>query len=250
MKQLAFLIILTLCGNNLIAQKEHGFTEVIFLTNDKIEISGSLQYPSGDEKSTYPVVILIHQGGSSRQEWIESSMPNKLLQNGFAILAYDVRMHGKSEKDGEFSDLFNNPERAPLDLLAALEFLEQDKNIDPNRIGILGASIGANLACVAVSSEKYHVKSAVSISAKTEAVQNLSGMEETISPKNVFYIAAKNEQGGKRVEWANELYALTTGMKKIEIDPGDKHGSYILRENENLKNEIIEWFNSSLKMDL
>lgn len=104
-----------------------------------------------------------------------------------------------------------------------------------------------NLACMAVSSEKYTIKSAVSISGRTEAVQNLSGMEETISPKNIFYIASKKEQNGKRVTWANELFALTNGMRKIEIDSGDRHGSYILRENEFLENEIITWFNTSLK---
>lgn len=233
--------------NNLLAQNEQHFKEITFLTKDKIEISGSFQYPSKSNKKPFPVVILIHQGGSSREEWIELSMLNRLLENGFAVLAYDIRLHGKSGKDGEFSDLFNNPKRAPMDLLAAIEFLKQDKKIDPHRIGILGASIGANLACAAASSDKYDIKSVVSISAKTGAAQNLSGIEETISPKNVFHIASKNEQNGKRAEWANELYSLTTGMKKIEIGSGDKHGSYILRENEHLVNEIIKWFNASLK---
>lgn len=246
MKHLAFLIILTLLGNNLLAQNELTFREINFLTKDNVKISGSFQYPSKVQKSIFPVVILIHQGGSSRQEWIESSILNKLLKNGFAILAYDIRMHGKSGKDGEFSDLYNNPERAPMDLFAAIEFLEQDKNIDSSRIGILGASIGGNLACMAVSSEKFNVKSAISISAKTGAVQNLSGMKDTIIPENIFYIASKNEQSGKRVEWANELYSLTKGKRKIEIAPGNKHGSPILGENEYLDNEIIQWFNSSL----
>lgn len=247
MKHIAFLIVVIFFTNNLLAQDKQSFKEVTFLTKDTIEISGLFKYPSKIEKTKFPAVILIHQGGSSKQEWIESSILNKLLKNGYAVLAYDIRLHGNSGKDGEFSDLFNNPERAPMDLLAAINFLKQNKNIDSHRIGILGASIGANLACMAAASEKYNIKSAVSISAKTEAAQNLSGKKETIKPKNVFYIASKNEQNGKRDKWANELYALTNGLKKVEIGSGNKHGSHILKENKHLESEIIEWFNSTLK---
>jgi hypothetical protein len=71
-------------------------------------------------------------------------------------------------------------------------------------------------------------------------------MKDTIKPQNIFYIASENEQDGLRVKWANELYSLTKGKRKIEIAPGDKHGSYILKENEYLDNEVIQWFNSSL----
>lgn len=246
MKHFILLIIITLSANILIAQNEQVFKEVSFLTKDNIEISGLFQYPSKVEESPFPVIILIHQAGSSTQEWVESLIIHKLLKENFAVLMYDIRIHGKSGKDGDFTGLFIDPQRTPLDLLAAIKFLEQDKNIDSSRIGILGASIGGNLACMAVSSDQFNVKSAVSISAKTEAIQNLSGLKETISPKNIFYIASKNEQNGKRVEWANELYSLTKGKRKIEIAPGNKHGSYILRENEYLDDEIIQWFNSSL----
>lgn len=153
------------------------FKEVTFLTQDSITISAVYEYPKV-KKTFFPVIILIHQGGSSRNEWIELPIIAKLLENGYAILAYDIRLHGKSTKDGEFSDLYNNPKRAPFDLLAAIKFLNQDKRIDSNRIGIIGASIGANLACLASCSNDFIIKSAVSLSAKTTAVQNLSGIKE------------------------------------------------------------------------
>ena len=220
--------------------------EVDILTEDGIKISASYQYPKDLLKLT-PVIILIHQGGSFRIEWLELSLWNQLLKQGYALLAYDVRLHGKSSKDaGDLMDLFNNPDRAPLDLLAVINFLEKDPLIDVNRIGILGASIGGNLAVVAASMDKYHIRSAVSISAKTSAVQNLSGMKAAIIPNNVFYIASKEEQNGLREKWAYELYEKTIGDKKIEIAKGDKHGSYILRESRSLNSSIIEWFKETL----
>lgn len=245
MKYIATLFILCIFSCNLYAQNEHDFKTVSFQTKDGIEISGILQYPSETEKPV-PAIILIHQAGSSTQEWVESAIIYKLLKENYAVLAYDIRLHGKSGKDGDFTGFFSDPQRSPLDLLAAIEFLKQDKKIDADRMGILGASIGGNLACVAVSSDKFDIKSAVSISAKTDAVQNLSGLKETISPKNIFHIASEKEQDGKREEWANELYELSKGKRKVEIAPGDKHGSYILRENEYLDTLIIEWFKTSL----
>ncbi len=231
---------------NLRAQERQNSIEVEILTEDGIKISGSYQSPKDQTKLT-PVIILIHQGGSSRAEWLELSLWNKLLDKGYALLAYDIRQHGKSSNDeGDLMDLFNNPDRAPLDLLAVINFLENDERVDSKRIGIIGASIGANLACVAASVDKYHIKSAVSISAKTSAVQNLSGKKAPISPNDVFYIASKNEQNGLREKWAYELYESTTGNKKIEIAKGDKHGSFILKDSKTLENSIIEWFEQTL----
>lgn len=219
--------------------------EIEFLTEDGIKISASYQLPAVTEK--VPAVILIHQGGSSRKEWQELALWNKLIENGYAVLAYDVRLHGKSGSDkGDIYDLFNNPKRAPLDLQAAIKFLQSDKRIDASRIGIVGASIGGNLGCVAASSDDYNVKSVVVMSAKTSAVQNLSGQKAPLSPKNAFYIASENEQGGAREAWAKELYELTSGSKKVAIAKGNKHGSYILRDDKKLEDDVVDWIKNTL----
>lgn len=215
-------------------------------TKDSIVLSAVYHKPQAIKKPV-PAIILIHQGGSSKEEWILHPMWNLLKEQNYALLTFDLRLHGKSGKDnGTFYDIFNNPNRAPRDLKAVINFLTADAQIDPNRIGILGASIGGNLACVASAIDDYSIKSVVSISAKTSAVQNLSGTEEELNFKNAFHIASKEEQEGMREKWAKELYEKTSGKKKIEIGNGDKHGSYILLENPDLNNTIIDWFKETL----
>lgn len=220
--------------------------DIIITTKDGIKISAFYKYKK-TQLAFMPAIVLIHQGGSSKEEWLALPLVNKLIEEGYAVLAYDVRQHGTSGKDkGTLYDLFNNPKRAPLDLLAIINFLKNEEHIDYNRIGILGASIGANLACAASASDKYAVKSIVAMSAKTGASQNLSGMQRTIHPKNAFYIASEGDQKGMRVKWAKELYNLTTGKRQIKIVTGNKHGSFMIKEQPSLEKSIIEWFKKTL----
>lgn len=244
MKKVSVLLLFIFSISIGIAQETKG-KEIEFTTTDNIKISATYQLPKNIKKA--PAVILIHQGGSTREEWKELTLWNKLIENGYAILAYDVRLHGKSAKDeGSIYDLFNNSKRAPLDLKAAINFLKKDKRIDKDRIGIIGASIGGNLAVVAAGLDDYNVKSVVVMSAKTSAAQNLSGKKTLPTPKNAFYIASKNEQKGARELWAKELYKKTTGTRKVTIAEGDKHGSFILRENKGLEKDIIKWIKETL----
>ena len=228
------------------AQTETVSKDVSFITKDSITISATFEMPK-IKNQKHPAVILIHQGGSTRAEWKALQLWNDLLAEGYAILAYDIRIHGTSEKDeGDIYNLFNNPNRAPLDLLAAIDFLEKEQGIDANRIGIIGASIGANLACVASASKDYNIKSIVSMSSKTKAVQNLSGSNTPLVLKNAFHISSKEEQNGMRATWANELYSKTTGYKEVVIAEGNKHGSFILKEEKPLQTKIIKWFKKTL----
>ena len=56
----------------------------------------------------------------------------------------------------------------------------------------------------------------------------------------------KSFQNGMRAKWANELFIMTSGDKKVSISKGNKHGSYILKENKQLATDVINWFNKTL----
>lgn len=190
-------------------------------------------------------LILIHQGGSDRAEW--TFMHDKLLNVGYVILSYDVRGMGASPKESSsgkaIENIYNAPNQASLDLKAALNFLEGVENIDNDRIGILGASIGGNLAVV--GSAIMNIKTAVSISGKTEAVQNLAGTID-IKPKSIYFISSM-ESDGARARWAEEMYNMTDGPREIAITAEEQgHGVSILHDNPILQDEILRWFENNL----
>ena len=127
---------------------------------------------------------------------------------------------------------------------ATIAYLEARDDIDPTRIGIVGASIGGNLACVA--SQKRWVKTAVNLSGKTSAVRNLAA-QTNLELVSMFQIASTGDGGGQRAIWANELYGFTAAPRLVEVVPGSSaHGVAIFQSDPSLLGRIVDWLGETL----
>lgn len=216
--------------------------DLSLVTDDVVTIRATVGIPAGSADAALPAVILIHQGGSDRTEW--RSLFGRLLIENYVVLAYDVRGHGESDAVESIGQLFNDPDLAPNDLRAALDYLRVLKGVDADRIAVVGASIGANLAGVA--SSEMGIKTAVAISGKTSAVRNLAGTD-SLSLKSVFYISSAGDQGGQRADWAHEMYEMTAEPRALEIVEGSSaHGVSIFDDDPELENKILTWLENQL----
>ncbi len=215
--------------------------EIKFITEDGFNIAASL----GVNKTTgakSSAIIFIHQGGSDRNEW--SDLFEEFLKQNFTVLAYDVRGHGISDKVDDIYALFNDPNQSPNDIKAAIKYLIKNKLADSSRIAIIGASIGANLACVGVS--KFNIKTAVAISGKTSAVKNLNGSTK-LKLHSIFFISSEGDQDGMRAKWAKELYESTEEPRKLEIVKNSSvHGVSIFKDDPSLPGKILQWIRDTL----
>ncbi|HED37994.1 MAG TPA: alpha/beta fold hydrolase [Ignavibacteria bacterium] len=121
--------------------------DVTFKNNkDGITLAGTLTLPKG--KSPFTAVVLITGSGpQNRDEEILGHKPflvisDYLTRNGIAVLRYDDRGIGKSE--GEF------PKATSLDfaedVFSAVQYLETRKEINPEKIGLIGHSEGGLIA--------------------------------------------------------------------------------------------------------
>lgn len=129
--------------------------EVSFI-NEKagIEFSGTLTLPSTGDNFT-AVVLVSGSGPQNRDEEILGHKPflviaNHLARNGFAVLRYDDRGTGKSK------GVFSTATTADFadDAEAAFYFLQNDKRINRQRIGIAGHSEGGLIAPMAAAKNK------------------------------------------------------------------------------------------------
>jgi predicted alpha/beta hydrolase len=113
---------------------------VSFLTPDWFQLKGDF-FPATPDA---PVVLLLHQLGTNRSEFI--GLAKALQSSGINALAYDARGHGESVlKDGKkvtyetFTD--KDFENTTVDMESAIRFLRDTKKITKSPVGIVGASI-------------------------------------------------------------------------------------------------------------
>jgi alpha/beta superfamily hydrolase len=110
------------------------YTDVTLSTRDGLTLQG-WYVPSTNGAA----VILVHAFNGNRTGTIYHAA--LLASHGYGIYLYDTRAQGESG-----GDLYAWGWDAHWDVVAALEYLQQRPEIDPERIGVLGLSAGAAIA--------------------------------------------------------------------------------------------------------
>ena len=124
--------------------------KTVLPTKDGTLIYGTFIYP--DDREVHPAVILCHQFKSDSSSY--KNFQTLLSENGICSLAIDFRGFGESTyKELSYTN-FNDQNYIDMlmDIKAALVFLQSETvqdRIDGESIGLIGASIGANLAIMA-----------------------------------------------------------------------------------------------------
>jgi len=133
------------------------FEEISIPTENNKNLYGWWVPAENPEKKNLPTIILIH--GWSRNVDRMMSYIKQLHPAGYNLLAFDSRCHGRSDDD-KFSSLVKYTE----DIGAALNFVEKVPNVDKNRIGLLGLSMGGAASIYRASFDK-RVKTVVTVGA-------------------------------------------------------------------------------------
>ena len=120
-------------------------------------LPGTLTMPTG-AKSPVPAVVLVHGSGpGDRDETVGGNKPFRdlawgLATRGIAVLRYEKRTRQYSAKlaaaaavPGDLGQ-FTVKEETIDDALAAIQVLRKQEGIDPQRVFVLGHSLGAMLA--------------------------------------------------------------------------------------------------------
>src|SRR5688572_21676747 len=117
-------------------------------TEDGVTLAATWYEPSSRPG---PAVILVHMLNRSRKEW--DAVAQRLASEGIGALAFDLRGHGESS--GGPAPAAGQSEYAGMvqDIRAARRYLAQRSEVQQSRVGIIGASIGANLAALEASGD-------------------------------------------------------------------------------------------------
>ncbi len=126
-----------------------GYTErQIAFENHGQKLYGFLHVPEG--AGPHPAVALLHGFGGNHVEShaLFTKTARALASSGIAALRFDFRGSGDSE--GSFRDVSIATEVD--DTNVGLQFLARQSEVDPNRLGLIGLSVGGLIAAFAAGS--------------------------------------------------------------------------------------------------
>lgn len=110
-----------------------------------VSVPATLVTPSGPTDAKYPLVVMAHGHGGSRQEGGGYQMvAEAFAERGVASIRMDFPGCGDSVES--FAE--NNLSNMLLDLQAARGYAEAQSNIDASRVGLLGFSMGGRLVAL------------------------------------------------------------------------------------------------------
>jgi uncharacterized protein len=120
-------------------------------------ISATLYIP--DQTGPVPAVLMLHGFASSKDEVgkMYAREAKALAEKGVASLRIDFPGFGESEGDPGSITIDQELDAAKM----AFDALRKTEGIDPDRIGVLGFSLGGGIATVLASNNKSDVKSLV-----------------------------------------------------------------------------------------
>lgn len=217
--------------------------EKIFLnTKDSTKISANLY------RVDNPVgwFILVHMMPVTKESWKDFS---EYLSNlNYGSMAIDLRGHGESSSGPngylEFED--EEHQKSILDLDSAIKYIINEERTTPDRVVIVGASIGANLALKYISENKEFKKVVLlspGINYRGIKAEQLAKLLD--DSQKVLLVGAKDDEksGGNIVGQIQKIESvIPVGVKReVKIYDEGGHGTDILNGHSELK-ELIANF--------
>lgn len=179
-----------------------------------------------------PVAVLIHGVGAGKTEW--DSFSAELAAKGFGTLAVDLRGHGESlqgPRGRQTYESFGRQDfaRAQADVTAAMAFLRA-KGIPTKKTGVIGGSLGANLA-----GKARDTAWAVLLSPGADYMGVVTFPEDWAGRKILLAASPPDKESFRAcMGWATAQYG------PIFLQGQTGHGVQLLNDKA-LKEKLLEW---------
>ncbi len=193
-----------------------------------------------------PGLILVHMYGSDRRAW--DAFAVKANHDGYSIIAFDMRGHGDSAalnpESPKYRSFSEDDWRLVLQDIDAAKQALVASGADADRIGLVGASVGANLAAL-YAAQHTDVEALVLLS-PGKSYKGLSIEEPFAAYGKRPSMLLTGEGDRYSADTCRALHAMASGFTELREFPGIVHGTDILDANPNASGQILQWCDTVL----
>lgn len=205
--------------------------EAVEFFSEGVRLRGYVTMPDG-QADGLPAVLLCHGFGCvAAMDFPEHAA--RLADRGYAVLRFDYRHWGES--DGEPRSMLL-PLREVEDVRNAITFMQQHPRVDPERIGIWGASFGGGIAIHAAATDRR----AKAVVATVPATNGRRWLESINTQADMQRVLREIEDDRKRrLTEATPEFAPFSEFRPA--DPSPSAAAWLDRHSELLGNRVIPW---------
>lgn len=127
-------------------------TRNVSFFSDGLRLKGVVHLPDDYVEGERRPGVMVCHGRLAIKEWVPSRWIPYLLEAGYVCLSFDYRNLGESE--GSLGTII--PQYEVRDVVHGMTFFQQQPEVDPDRIGILGWGLGGGVVvCAAAEDERF-----------------------------------------------------------------------------------------------
>jgi alpha-beta hydrolase superfamily lysophospholipase len=190
-------------------------------------------YPAAE--APVPGVLLLHMYGRNRADWADFA--RRLQSAGVASLAIDLRGHGETREDEDW-------ELAQQDVLSAHAWLASQAGVAAERTGVVGASIGANLA-LWLGAEEPGLDAVALLSPGFEYFRvRIEGLIERYGDRPVFLAASQDDRYS--ADTVQALATAASGPAELVVYETAGHGTDMFAAEPDLADRVLDFLQASL----
>ncbi len=203
----------------------------VVASQDGLRLQAML-YPADEQPA--PAVLLLPMLYGRKEDW--RPLIPRLQQGGYTVLAVDLR--GQGVTGGATN--WTQARQDVLDMLADLRALD---GVDGERIAVIGAGIGANLALTGCAVSTY-CDAVVALSPGLDDQGVLTeGAVTQLGNRPLLLVAALDDPAARA---AQTLDALASGPHELRLLEGAARGTDLLEVYPDLAETILAWLSAHL----
>lgn len=225
--------------------------EIKVVAKDGFTLTAKFEYPKIKGQKEFPTVVLLHSLGYSSEWW--EDLPQKLLEQGYAVVLMDLRGHGDSVYNAKLTRVsWKNMKQSafakyPNDVITVLNYIkDENKREFFNNWVMVGSDIGASTAICTANKISYKPKALVLLSPEI----NSKGVYVPVKLAELVNIDVLSVQGAGDTTALNNFEYLSKfaqGSFEPYISTSHSNGMLMLKNDKTLSEVITQWIKLYLK---